>query len=59
MTSPRGPVTDESVAVDAIIRAIDESGPNPAYHRKVMARHRAEWPTLWAALDQLHESYRA
>jgi hypothetical protein len=25
-------------------------------HRRVAARHRAEWPTLWAAIDRILES---
>ena len=32
---------------------VDDEGPHPELHRKVMAKHREEWPTLWAALDGL------
>lgn len=34
-------------------RALREEGRQPQWHRSLMARHRAEWPVLWAALDQL------
>lgn len=40
-------------AVDRIRRAIDDEGPDPVRHRRIMAKHRREWPTLWAALDEL------
>lgn len=41
-----------SDAVQAVISAIRDPGSHPDWHREVMARHRAEWPTLWRALDQ-------
>lgn len=41
-----------------VLWAIDNPGPRPDYHRAVMERHRAEWPTLWRALDNLSESMR-
>lgn len=28
-------------------------GANPEHHRRTMMRHRAEWPLLWSALDEL------
>ena len=34
-------------------KAINNPGVNPRYHHQLMARHRAEWPTLWAAIDLL------
>lgn len=40
-------------AIDALRTAIQDQGPFPGYHRYVMARHREEWPALWAAIDQL------
>ena len=46
-------MSDHDDAIAAILRAINDPGPNPAYHREVMARHRAEWPTLWEAIDRL------
>ncbi len=33
--------------------AILNEGPKPYHHRRVMARHQAEWPTLWDALTPL------
>lgn len=32
-------------------KAIANEGPKKYLHRRVMARHQAEWPTLWEALD--------
>lgn len=34
-----------------IQKAITDEGPEPRYHRKIMKRHRKEWPTLWDALE--------
>jgi hypothetical protein len=39
--------------LDEIRRAIADPGSHPDHHRMVMAKHRAEWPTLWRALDRL------
>ena len=44
-------MTREQAAIEAIRRAIQDEGPQPAFHRATMARHRKEWPTLWAAID--------
>jgi hypothetical protein len=35
----------------AVLEAIENEGPRPDIHREIMARHRKEWPTLWAALE--------
>jgi len=35
--------------------AITLEGPAPGLHRKIMRKHRSEWPTLWAAIDRLLE----
>jgi len=40
-------------AVEGVRRAIVIAGPQPSFHDFVMARHRREWPTLWAAIDEL------
>lgn len=40
-------------AVEDVREAIENEGPVPEFHRKVMAKHREEWPTLWRALDSL------
>lgn len=42
---------DEALA--ALRAAVEDEGPRPDLHREVMARHRAEWPTLWTAIDRL------
>lgn len=36
-----------------IIEAIYIKGPAPELHDATMARHRAEWPSLWTAIDAL------
>ena len=33
--------------------AIHEEGVNPSYHRRIMKKHRRQWPTLWFAIDQI------
>jgi hypothetical protein len=40
-------------AVGEIRRSVEDEGPEPAYHRAIVKRHRKEWPTLWRALDRL------
>lgn len=42
-----------AVAVAVVRHAVDNPGPRPDVHREIMARHRAEWPTLWDAIDWL------
>lgn len=39
--------------LEQLRRAIQDEGPQPEFHRAVMRRHRAEWPTLWRAIDTL------
>jgi hypothetical protein len=41
--------------VEQLRHAVTDPGVNPAYHRRVMAAHRREWPLLWAAIDRLLE----
>lgn len=40
-------------AAHEIKRAVVVPGPVPQHHRSILARHRAEWPTLWDAIDHL------
>lgn len=37
--------------VEGVADAITSEGRNPEHHRKVMARHRAEWLVLWDRID--------
>jgi len=34
-------------------KAIEDAGPYPESHWRIMRRHRAEWPALWRAIDAL------
>jgi hypothetical protein len=47
------PMSELELAVDKIRLAIENEGTNPYYHRRIMYRHRREWPTLWRAIDAL------
>ena len=38
-----------------IKKSIKDEGPNPKYHKKIMKKHRSEWPSLWAGIDKLVE----
>lgn len=38
-------------AVEILRQAVVDEGVNPEFHRKVMRKHRAEWPALWSAID--------
>lgn len=40
-------------AIDKLHDAVYDQGSHPSHHAHVMARHRAEWPSLWAAIDAL------
>ena len=51
-------LTRLEAAVDDVLRAIAVEGIAPQYHRNVMRTHRAEWPTLWKALDNLKRARR-
>ena len=42
-------------ALQKIEKAITEEGKMPAYHKKVMDRHRLEWGTLHNAIDDAIE----
>ena len=44
-------MTSQLEAIDQLRRAVKNEGPMPEYHRRMMAKHRSEWPTLWAAID--------
>ncbi len=46
----------EREAIEAVRRAILVAGPHPRYHAEIMRKQRAEWPTLWNALDELLKS---
>lgn len=39
--------------IEQLRAAIEVKGVNPRYHHELMAKHRAEWPVLWAAIDRL------
>lgn len=44
---------DLRAGILALSEALSGEGPRPDVHREIMARHRAEWPTLWAAIDKI------
>lgn len=46
-------MSDVEQAAVNLMTAITDPGPRPDIHHEVMRRHRAEWPTLWARLDEL------
>lgn len=52
MTPDAHPAVLEQAALE-LRRAVVLPGPQPQWHRSVIARHRAEWPTLWRAIDQV------
>jgi hypothetical protein len=52
---------DESLrsVVERVVRAIEDEGSVPRWHRDIMRRQRAEWPALWRELDRLRLAHRA
>lgn len=41
--------------LDDLSSAILREGPNPQKHRRIMRKHRRQWPTLWRKIDRLTE----
>ncbi len=48
-------MTELEMAVRAVVDAVEVEGPQPRLHRKVLTKHREEWPTLHHALDELRQ----
>lgn len=44
--------------VEALRKAIEDEGPVPRHHRDVMSASRRDWPTLWAAIDDVVDQDR-
>ena len=40
-------------AVNKVLRAWRVAGPNPEFHEAAKKRLKREWPSLYAALDEL------
>ena len=36
-----------------IYQAVHDEGDRPNWHRRIMEKHRQQWETLWAAIDDL------
>lgn len=51
--SPARITTEVATALAQLARAYVDGGPRPDVHRRVLDRHRQEWPTGWRALDRL------
>lgn len=45
--------TPREAAIRDLVRAVTDEGRSPYWHRKTLARHRAEAPVIWAAIDRL------
>jgi hypothetical protein len=45
------------IAIARVVNAIENEGPRPAHHQRVMSQHRTEWSTLWRELDNLLEQF--
>jgi len=41
-----------------IVEAITDEGREPAFHHKIMAKHRSEWKTLWERIDKTIRAVR-
>ena len=50
-------MSDLEKAIENLISAINTEGPVPQYHQHVMRKHRAEWPALWKAIDEISAIY--
>lgn len=44
--------------IDQLIKAVEDEGINPEYHKRTLVKHRGEWPTLWEAIDNLRQYRR-
>lgn len=45
-------------AIERVLRAWMDEGPDPIYHQMMKSRLRLEWPVLGGALDALAEEMR-
>ncbi len=50
-------VTELDKAIEAVVDAVEVEGPEPRLHRKILRRHRKEWPTLHNALNELRRTW--
>jgi len=41
-----------------IHEAVYNEGKNPRFHRRVVAKHRFEWPYLWSKIDRALYEYK-
>lgn len=46
------------IAIDRVVEAIENEGPNPKWHRRILYTHRTQWPYLWKCLDMLQDEAR-
>lgn len=46
-------------SIAELVKAIRDRGAVPQFHNHVMRKHRAEWPTLWNAIDNIVKEYDA
>lgn len=46
-------------AAAGVVSAVTDRGMNPAYHERILAQARRDWPVLWHRIDHLaHEVLR-
>jgi PAS domain-containing protein len=48
-------IAELEAALREIRTAVEDEGVQPRHHRRVMARHEQEWPTLWKAIRRALE----
>lgn len=48
-------MTELELAIEAVVDALEDEGPKPRLHRKVLRKHRKEWPALHNAIDELRK----
>ena len=39
--------------IKGVAEAVTNEGIMPSYHRKVMRKHRRQWPVLWSRIDDV------
>ena len=49
---------EQRKAIRDLFAAIEDSGPKPDVHQRIMDVHRREWPTLWKAIDDIRKTFK-
>jgi hypothetical protein len=44
--------------ITKLVKAVLDEGKSPSFHRRLVAKHRREWSSLWKVIDSIVANYR-